>query len=203
MGILESAAEKIASGVAQGLAGIVGDKISVKKEDIQKFEFDNHLWIEKKSGGTNAKSVVLDDYGKELYTMKRKKYGSNHPTITLSARNGDVCIVSLQRKFMSSKVFCNINMAGKECVIRKGFGYLEKTFLAEFGYSFDYKMKGSYSIINDGNSNIIYTKDYFHDGETGTYLEYKNDKLFLLGLTFIMIQDIVRDGLKIVDRGYE
>ena len=201
MSLLGVAAEKVAKSVvgsvAENVIEKVADKISVEKGDVQKYEFDYRLWIERKSSSKNSKSLVLDNVGYTKYIIKRHKYNSNNPSIQLLDNNKNtVCLITIHSKFFTGKCDCNINMNGIQITRNKFSGCLDKEFLNEFGYAFKYKMKGSYSYITNEDNTIMYIKDYYARGERGLYLECKDKKDILVGLTLIMVRDILEDGLK-------
>ena len=200
MSLLGIAAEKVAKSlagnVAENVIEKIADKISTEKDDIQKIEFYNRLWIEKKSSSKNSKSLVKDNVGYTKYTIKRHKYNSSNPSIQLLENNNIICLITLHSKFFSGKCDCNINMNGRQITRNNFDGHLDKEFLNEFGYSIKYKMKGSYDYIYKGDDTIMYIKDYYNGGESGKYLECKDKKDILAGLTYIMLVDLINDGIK-------
>lgn len=94
MSILGYATKKVTTSVmgnaAEKMLEKEVDKFFIEKSSIGKFEFDNHLWIERQSDRKNSESVVLDEYGNTKYIVKRNKYNSNNPKTVLLDNNKSV-----------------------------------------------------------------------------------------------------------------
>lgn len=203
MSLLLYAAKKAAEGaalIAGGkVLGKVVEKIYLEKSDIEKFEFENHLCIERKNDSKNSQSMVLDDYGNTIFVINRRKYNSNNPSATLLDNNKNViCSISIHRRFFG-KCDINIYMNGRQLLLRKVAGYLDKEFLEELGYSIKHKIKGSYHYIYRGDGIVAYIKAYIGRENQGIYLEYKDNREMLVGLAFIMMSDLADKGLKVID----